>query len=123
MGGVNEFFANLPPWLGTLPNWITASGVIAFLGLVLKYRLGAGDLGIRAKQVKIQADKVEAEIEAKLREHFSGELTRLTTEIGRVTEEHTATRERQTQCEQREEKLRGRVRKLEADYEGVLKII
>jgi hypothetical protein len=116
-------FLSLPTWIGTPLQGVSAVGIIGILTILSRVYLGKGDLSVRAQEVRIQAGKVEAEIEAKLREHFSGELDRLTNEITRVTSDHDATRERQTQCEQREERLRSRVRKLEADYDGVLKII
>jgi hypothetical protein len=89
-------------FLGTLPGWITAAGVAAILGVVLRYRLGVGRLNLEGRK---QDDANEKDI----RDHYSEEL-------GRVVQ-------RQIECEKREAQLRGRVSQLENDILGLIRII
>ena len=115
------FLENLPSWAGTLPNWITAGGILTFLGLLLKYRLGTGELGIKARQVLVEGERVDDEAEDRLRKHFSEELTRLAQIATKAVEDLEAAKERQRECEKREEALRLRVRKLEDKLTGVVR--
>lgn len=106
---MGDFFASLPPWLGTLPQLLTSGGTLAILAILSRVYLGKGQLNIQAEQV---ADAAEA----KLREHFTGELTRLSGEINEA-------KDRQLACEGREEKLRRRVSHLEDEVTGLQRII
>jgi hypothetical protein len=44
--------------LGTIPGWITSAGVIAILGIVVRWQLGLRKLSIAAQQVDVNAAEV-----------------------------------------------------------------
>lgn len=113
---MNEFFASLPPWIGTLPQLVSAGGIIGILGLLLNIYRARGDLNIRERQVDVEAEKIEADIEAKVRDHLATELKRLGDEVEKA-------KQRQLACEDREEKLRRRVHKLEDEVTGLHRVI
>lgn len=113
---MDQIIAGLPEWLGTLPAWITAGGMSGILWIVAKVYLGRGELGVKAKQVNLEGDRIEIEGEHRLREHFGAELDRLTAAVA-------SAEERQRACERREEQLRRRVRKLEDDLSGLMRVI
>jgi BMFP domain-containing protein YqiC len=113
---MEAFFASLPSWLGTLPQMISAGGILGILGLLLNAYRARGDITIRERQVTVEADKVEADIEQKVREHLSAELSRLADEVEKA-------KQRQLQCETREERLRQRVHKLEDEVTGLHRVI
>jgi hypothetical protein len=46
-----------PELLGTIPGWITSAGVIAILGIVVRWQLGLRKLSIAAQQVDVNADR------------------------------------------------------------------
>lgn len=118
---MGDFFANLPPWLGTLPQLFSAGGIMGILYILTQTYLGRTKNVIEDKRVAIEADKIEGEIEAKLRDHFASELKRLREEINAAKEDVEAAKLRQTQCEEREQALRGRVRKLEDQLTGIVR--
>lgn len=111
---MESFFANLPPWAGTLSSWVIAIFTGGSFGLILNF-------WVNQRRVSVEADKVEGEIEARLRDHFSGELTRLTSVVTQARDDVEAAGERQRACEGREEALRIRVRKLEDQLTGVIR--
>lgn len=123
MSGIDQFFATLPPWLGSVPQLLSASGILGILYVLVRYRLGALEVDVKTKQVTIEGDKIDAEIDIKLREHFSGELTRLAETVAQAARDVEEAKERQRQCEEREERLRKRVRKLEDDLAGIVRAI
>jgi hypothetical protein len=144
--GINEFFAALPPWAGSLPNWITASGVVALLTVYVKRELGLRRLDIQADRVQIEAKKVRNADEADIRDHYADEVQQLRDAIERQSKRHNdaltaqeerhntamiaqeerfnrilaATEERQVRCEQERERLADRVTKLQQELTGVM---
>ena len=118
---MGDFFANLPPWLGTVPQLFSAGGIMGILYILTQGYLGRTKNVIEDKRVAIESDKIEGEIEAKLRDHFAAELKRLREEISDAKKDVQSAKERQTQCEEREQALRGRVRKLEDQLTGIVR--
>ena len=117
---MQQFFANLPEWLGTLPQLVSATGIIGILGLLINAQVQNRRINLDTKksddQIALEGSKVADAAEAKLREHFAGELTRLSSEIEKASN-------RQQQCEQREERLRRRVKHLEEEVSGLHRVI
>jgi hypothetical protein len=120
---MDDFFASLPPWLGTIPQLFTAGGIMGILYILTMGYLGRGKNAIEGRRVAVEADKLENEIETKLRDHFAAELERMRGEIRDARDDAATAKERQLQCEEREQKLRLRVRKLEDDYTGLQRVI
>lgn len=61
---------NLPPFVGTLPGWITSIGVVSLLAIVARVYLGRVKLAIDATKVKI-------EDEENIRDHYASEVAAL----------------------------------------------
>lgn len=120
---MQQFFTALPDWLGTIPQWISAGGVVGVLYIVAHVYLGKSQLGIKSQQVHLEGEKIEIEGDAKLREHFAEELKRLTAQIKSAEERVDRAEDRQRKCEQREERLRRRVAHLEDEVTGLHRII
>lgn len=106
---MGDFFAGLPSWAGTLPQLITAISSAGILGFLVKLYLGRAEIGVKAQKIKLDAEAI-------LRTHFSGELTRLSERLTSSENGHAACRKECEEC-------RDRLRKLEDDYQGVLRII
>lgn len=71
----------LEPFIGTIPQWITAAGVVSFLGLLVRWRLGERKLAIEATSVNVRAREVEGVERADLRDHYAEELSSLRSQI------------------------------------------
>jgi uncharacterized coiled-coil DUF342 family protein len=116
MGGVQEFFSSLPPWLGTLPNWITASGMVTIVGLVFKYRLGLGSL-------KVEERKIESADDADIRDHYAAEVKRLR-EALQIMEKHyremlADSDRRHEECQKERDEMHAEIRCLYEDVDGL----
>lgn len=137
--GIGEFFADLPPWLGSVPAWITASSIATYLGLWIKRELGLKRLDVAAEEVRIQAKKLANEDDEILMGHWEREVGALRDKLngqeqrfqdamaaqdkrhndallaieGRHSRIMAANEERQARCEQERERLADRVRGLE----------
>lgn len=92
----SSFFESLPPWLGTLPNWITATSCVTFLGLFIRWRWVEGKLKIEAARVTIDAKKVERADEANIRDHYAKEVESLRGKLDRQEKNFQDALERQS---------------------------
>jgi hypothetical protein len=106
--------------LGTIPGWITSGGVIAGLGILVKRELGL-------KKLSIDSSAQEATSESAIRDHYSKEVARLTSNL---TELEARYRKLLDESEARHEKcvgdrdaLREQVDALEDKWRGLLRVV
>lgn len=112
----------MPDLLGTVPQWITAGGIIGFLGLIVKWRLGERSLS-NAEQ-------------ADIRDHYADELASLRKQIIDMGEHHlgrerelddrwrkllTDSEDRHSECVRQREELAARVREIEDRQIGTIR--
>jgi uncharacterized membrane protein YccC len=134
LAGVQAVFDSLPDWMGTLPNWITATALSVYLGLWIRRELGLKRLAIEADQVQVNAQKVGNEDSADIRDHYAQEVGRLMQAMDDQAKRHEdamnalearhnriyeAAEQRQARCEAEREKLGERVQHLEEELSGV----
>jgi hypothetical protein len=77
----------IPEVLGTIPQWITAASITAFLGVIGRWHLGKVKLSIAAREVEVSAIKVTNADEADKRDHFADEMTALRGEVTHLRNE------------------------------------
>lgn len=70
-----------PDFAGTLPGWITATGITTLVGVVLHFILGRRKLGIDEK-------KIDNENEADIRDHFAEEISGLRASLESSSHRH-----------------------------------
>ena len=131
---VQEFFVAFP-FLGTIPGWITAGGMVALLTVVVRRELGLKKIAVEAEQVHVNARQVENEDDADIRKHWAGEVQRLQDALAaqdgrhndalmaletRHAREMQHNADRQERCEQERERLALRVTEIENELKGVM---
>jgi hypothetical protein len=100
-----------PAIVGTIPGWITSAGVVAILGLVLRWQLGLRKLKIEAAQVEITAQQVHDADEADIRDHYANEVEQLRDRLDRQSVRHRdelAEKEKRHRAERKEDEDRHR---------------
>jgi hypothetical protein len=85
-----EYRVDTPELLGTIPQWITAGGVLGFAGLLIRWRLGERKLSIEADQVEVKAEELAGNERADIRDAYA-ELQRQIVSMG----QHHLDRERE----------------------------
>lgn len=94
---------------GTLPQWITASGILGFLGLFLRYLSTSNRLG--------------NENTADIRQHYAAEVAALRTRIVEVEAHYRSmlkeSEERNEECRKEREEDRNIIRGLKDELEGI----
>lgn len=93
---------NVPAFLGTLPGWITASGVTGILWIVAHWQLGVRKVAVEAQQVRVNAAQVEHVDEADIRDHYADEVRQLRERLDAQAERHVR---RESDIEERYRKL------------------
>jgi chromosome segregation ATPase len=73
--------------LGTIPGWITSAGVVAMLGLIVRWQLGLKKLSVEAQQVDVNAAEVRSKDAADKRDHIAEEMSALRANIATLREE------------------------------------
>lgn len=113
--------------IGTIPGWITASGVTGIFAIVVWWQLGLRKLRIEAENVKISAVKVEHEEGADIRDHYAEELAAMRRIVDEKDERYDRAREqferRIEECQRDREKLRDDARTLKDIVAGLIRII
>lgn len=103
--------------LGTIPGWITSAGVIALLGIVLRYRLGSRRLSIEG-QKQHDADAADR------RDHIAEEMAALRTNISLLRKElHDCEEQCREQIRDLQEELWGEKRQRVAEQLSLINII
>lgn len=100
----------MEPWsplLGTLPGWITATGIVGMFGILVRWRLGIG------KQ-KIESDQVILANESDIRDHYAAEVQGLRSALAASSSRHLD-REREL-----DERYRASLTETEGRYRGLL---
>jgi flagellar motility protein MotE (MotC chaperone) len=70
-----------PDITGTIPQWITAGGMVSFLGILAKWHLGQKKIAVDALQVRVEAKRVENADAADVRDHLADEVKELRAEL------------------------------------------
>lgn len=94
---------------GTLPQWITASGILGFLGLFLRYLS--------------TSNRLSNENTADIRQHYAAEVAALRTRIVEVEAHYRSmlkeSEERNEECRKEREEDRNIIRGLKDELEGI----
>jgi hypothetical protein len=108
--------------IGTIPQWITAGGLITIIGYVLLHRRGMRKLAIEAQQVNINADAIAGQERKDIRDHYAQEVNRYAMQVVGLREELEAC---ETKCERRIDALEAeherRIAKLERRNKELLR--
>lgn len=117
----------LPDFLGSLPAWITAGGMVTLVGVVLTHLRGLRKLKIEARQVDINAVQVDKTDGADIRDHYAEEVRQLREQLNGQGERHRLAQEasdrRHEECVREREILRDQVRALKDLVSGLRRII
>lgn len=115
--------------MGTIPQWLTAGGVLGLFGWFARMQLGNRKLAIEAKQVEIAA-------EGGLRDHFANEVQSLRNQIIKMSQHHLdrereiddrwrtllrESEERHDECVKQREELRREVEEIRERQIGTIR--
>lgn len=100
--------------IGTIPQWISAAGIVSFLGLFVKWQLGIRKLSVDAQEVNVSAQTARNADTADIRDHYAQELARLTKAINEITADHE-------QCKRERDQYRREVQELDRKLTGVVR--
>jgi molecular chaperone DnaK (HSP70) len=73
--------------MGTIPGWITSAGVVAILGIVVRWQLGLKRFAVAAQQVDVSAQEVRTRDDADKRDHIAEEMGELRKNVAGLREE------------------------------------
>jgi hypothetical protein len=114
----------VPDILGTIPQWITAGGVMGFFGMLIRWHLGQRKLSIEARKVEVTAAEIANRDKADERDHFSEEMSALRENVSRLREElHTCEEECAAKIKVLQEEVWGEKRQRVAEQISFINLI
>jgi hypothetical protein len=113
--------AALPPFLAdaTLPQWVTASGVVGLLYVFVYRQLGIKKLDVEAQQVQVNAQTAADANEADIRDHYAQEVKRYSDELARILERLRKVDQEHEECKRERDQYRNEVSQLNDKIVGV----
>jgi hypothetical protein len=110
--------------LGTIPGWITSAGVIAILGIVVRWQLGLRKLSIAAQQVDVNAAEVRNKDTADARGHIAEEMKALRANVASLRDElHTCEEDCRVTVDKLRQEVWGEKRQRVAEQISLINVI
>lgn len=113
-----------PDILGTIPQWITAGGVLTFLGLLIRWHLGLRKIAVQANEVEVHATQAANADRADARDHIAEEMGELRKNVSSLRAElHQCEEDCRQQIERLQKEVWGEKRQRVAEQISLINLI